>query len=181
MYTAHQWKRYKQGSVQKLTVAQNDGMRLMAKIPRLCSATTMFVSVVQPTSHAVLQNVCRIAVLASMQTCNSYLLTYLCYGPTSVSFCVLNCQYCTHHSLIFEYAFFSQKRKRKHGELNQGEIDSQVFHEKVRFFFLYEEIFFTSRDFIRKCCVLHSKGCINSLCISYTFVLFHNLILHSLI
>lgn len=33
--------------------------------------------------------------------------------------------------LIIQYQFAFQKRKRKHSELNQGEVDSQAFHEKV--------------------------------------------------
>uniref|UniRef100_A0A3Q0SCG3 Methyltransferase 4, N6-adenosine n=1 Tax=Amphilophus citrinellus TaxID=61819 RepID=A0A3Q0SCG3_AMPCI len=34
--------------------------------------------------------------------------------------------------ITIQHQFGFQKRKRKHHELNQGEIDSQVFHEKIR-------------------------------------------------
>ncbi len=33
MHTAHLWRRYRRSSMQKLTVAYNDGMRLLLKVP----------------------------------------------------------------------------------------------------------------------------------------------------
>ena len=55
-YTAHLWCRYKQESMRKLTVAYNDGMRLLLGAPRSSSASSMFVGVGVPTCSAVLRN-----------------------------------------------------------------------------------------------------------------------------
>ena len=67
LYTAHLWRRYKKGSLQKLTVAYNDCMRLLLKAPRCCSASQMFVDINVPTCPAVLRNLiyrfmCRLTV-----------------------------------------------------------------------------------------------------------------------
>ena len=56
MYTAHLWHRYRKCSMRKLTVAYNDCMRLLLKVPRCSSASHMFVSVGVPTCSAVLRN-----------------------------------------------------------------------------------------------------------------------------
>ena len=56
MYTAHLWRQYKKSSIQRLTVAYNDGMRLLLKVPRWSSASQLFVSVGVPNCSAVLRN-----------------------------------------------------------------------------------------------------------------------------
>lgn len=56
MYTAHLWHHCRRSSMQKLTVAYNDGMRLLLKVPRWGSASQLFVSVGVPTCSAVLRN-----------------------------------------------------------------------------------------------------------------------------
>ena len=56
LYTAHLWCRYRQSSLRRLTVAYNDGMRLLLRAPRSCSASHMFVSVGVPTCPALLRN-----------------------------------------------------------------------------------------------------------------------------
>ena len=56
LYTAHLWRNYKKASLQKMTVAYNDCMRLLLKAPRSCSASQMFVEIGVPTCPAVLRN-----------------------------------------------------------------------------------------------------------------------------
>lgn len=56
LYTAYLWCRYKQDSIRKLTVAYNDSMRLLLRVPRDSSASHMFVSAGVPTCAAVLRN-----------------------------------------------------------------------------------------------------------------------------
>ena len=56
LYTAHLWRHYKKGSLQKMTVAYNDCMRLLLGAPRCCSASQMFVEINVPTCPAVLRN-----------------------------------------------------------------------------------------------------------------------------
>ena len=67
LYTAHLWCKYRQSSLRRLTVAYNDGMRLLLRAPRSCSASQMFVKVGVPTCPALLRNLmykfmCRVAV-----------------------------------------------------------------------------------------------------------------------
>ena len=66
LYTAHLWCHYKQSSIRKLTVAYNDSMRLLLRVPRSSSASHMFVSLGVPTCTALLRNLmyrfmCRIS------------------------------------------------------------------------------------------------------------------------
>ncbi len=56
MYTAHLWRCYRKSSMQKLSVAYNDGVRLLLKAPRWSSASRMFVSAGVPTCFAVLRH-----------------------------------------------------------------------------------------------------------------------------
>ena len=56
MYTAQLWRRYRKSSMQRLTVAYNDCMRLLLKVPRCSSASQLFVSVNVPNCSAVLRN-----------------------------------------------------------------------------------------------------------------------------
>ena len=56
LYTAHLWCRYRQESIRRLTVAYNDCMRLLLRVPRSSSASQLFVSVGVPTCPAVLRN-----------------------------------------------------------------------------------------------------------------------------
>ncbi len=56
MYTAHLWWCYRKSSMQKLSVAYNDGLRLLLKVPRWSSASQMFVSAGVPTCSAVLRH-----------------------------------------------------------------------------------------------------------------------------
>ena len=56
LYTGHLWCRYRQESIRRLTVAYNDCMRLLLRVPRSSSASQMFVSVGVPTCPAVLRN-----------------------------------------------------------------------------------------------------------------------------
>ena len=54
LYAAHLWCCYRKGSMQRLTVAYNDSMRLLLKAPRSCSVSQMFVNVGVPTCSAVI-------------------------------------------------------------------------------------------------------------------------------
>ncbi len=56
MYTAHLWRCYRKSSMQKLSVAYNDGLRQLLKVPRWSSASRMFVSAGVPTCFAVLRH-----------------------------------------------------------------------------------------------------------------------------
>lgn len=56
LYTAHLWSKYKKGSLQKLTVAYNDALRLLLKRPRWSSASELFVTSRISTLPAVLRN-----------------------------------------------------------------------------------------------------------------------------
>ena len=56
LYTAHMWCKYKMYSLRKLTVAYNDAMRILFRIPRYLSATQMFANMQVPTCQAVLRN-----------------------------------------------------------------------------------------------------------------------------
>lgn len=56
MYTAHLWCGYKKSSLQKLTVAYNDTMRMLLKLPRWFSASYLFAVSSVPSCEAVLSN-----------------------------------------------------------------------------------------------------------------------------
>lgn len=56
MYSAHLWCNYKKSSLQKLTVAYNDTMRLLLRIPRWFSASYLFAFSNVPSCEAVLRN-----------------------------------------------------------------------------------------------------------------------------
>ena len=56
LYTAHLWRVYRKSNMKKLTVAYNDGMRMLLRIPRWSSASQMFVNVGVPTCHALIRN-----------------------------------------------------------------------------------------------------------------------------
>ena len=56
LYTAHLWSRYRKCSMKKLTVAYNDCMRILLRVPRFLSASQMFVNMQVPTCQAVLRN-----------------------------------------------------------------------------------------------------------------------------
>ena len=56
LYTAHLWRAYRKSNMKKLTVAYNDGMRMLLRIPRWSSASQMFVNVGVPTCHALIRN-----------------------------------------------------------------------------------------------------------------------------
>ena len=67
LYTAQLWCRYRQSSLRRLTVAYNDSMRLLLRIPRSCSASHMFVNTGISTCPAVLRNlmyrfICRLDI-----------------------------------------------------------------------------------------------------------------------
>ena len=90
MYTAHLWHRYRKCSMRKLTVAYNDCMRLLLKVPRCSSASHMFVSVGVPTCSAVLRNLITMigdwlmfADMYVLSVLYFYFLFFIFYGPLS--------------------------------------------------------------------------------------------------
>ena len=65
LYTAHLWYNYRKYSMQRLTVAYNDAMRMLLKVPRYLSASQMFAELQVPACQAVIRNlmfkfICRI-------------------------------------------------------------------------------------------------------------------------
>ena len=56
LYTAHLWYKYKKASLTRLTVAYNDVMRMLLRIPRNSSASRMFADVKTPACQAVIRN-----------------------------------------------------------------------------------------------------------------------------
>ncbi len=56
LYTAHLWYNFKKGSMQRLTVAYNDAMRMLLRVPRYFSASQMFAEVNVPACQAVIRN-----------------------------------------------------------------------------------------------------------------------------
>ncbi len=56
LYTAHLWCNYTTAKLKKLQVAYNDAFRILLKLPRWTSASTLFVNSNVPTFHAVLRN-----------------------------------------------------------------------------------------------------------------------------
>ena len=55
-YTAHLWCKYRTAKLRKLQVAYNDAFRILLKLPRWTSASTLFVTSNVPTFHALLRN-----------------------------------------------------------------------------------------------------------------------------
>ena len=56
LYTAHLWSRYKKSSMKKLTVAYNDAMRMLLRIPRHSSVSKMFADVNIPAPLNIPEN-----------------------------------------------------------------------------------------------------------------------------
>ena len=84
MYTAHLWCHYKQSSIRKLTVAYNDSMRLLLRIPRRSSASQMFVSVGVPTCAAVLRNLMYRFMCRVSESQNNLIAALACPGRSSI-------------------------------------------------------------------------------------------------
>ena len=55
-YTAQLWCKYRTAKLKKLQVAYNDAFRILLKLPRWTSASSLFVTSNVPTFHAVLRN-----------------------------------------------------------------------------------------------------------------------------
>ena len=56
MYTAQLWWSYNTASIRKLNVAYNSVFRLLHRLPRYCSASTMFVDFNVKNCYAVIRN-----------------------------------------------------------------------------------------------------------------------------
>lgn len=56
LYTAHLWSNYKASSMHKLSVAYNDAIRLLMRVPRWHSASQLCVNLGVPTCQALLRN-----------------------------------------------------------------------------------------------------------------------------
>ena len=56
LYTAHLWSNFKKSSLHRLTVAYNDAMRMLLRVPRYFSASQMFAELNVPACSAVLRN-----------------------------------------------------------------------------------------------------------------------------
>ncbi len=56
LYTAHMWFNYRKYSMNRLTVAYNDAMRMLLRIPRYMCASQMFAELWVPACQAVCRN-----------------------------------------------------------------------------------------------------------------------------
>ena len=63
MYTAELLWNYSVASIKKLNVAYNDVCQMMLRLPKCCSASTMFVENCVPNSEAVIRNLVNIFML----------------------------------------------------------------------------------------------------------------------
>ena len=86
LYTAHLWCRYRQNSMRKLTVAYNDCMRLLLKVPRSSSASHMFVSAGVPTCSAVLRNLMYRFICRASESENNIIAVLTNHKRSSVKF-----------------------------------------------------------------------------------------------
>ena len=55
LYTAHLWSNFKKSSLHRLTVAYNDAMIMLLRVPRYLSASQMFAELNVPVCSAVLR------------------------------------------------------------------------------------------------------------------------------
>ena len=86
MYTAHLWRRYKKSSMQKLTVAYNDALRMLLRVPRWSSASQMFVNVGLPNCPAVLRNLMYRCMCRLSSSANSIITALTNPGLSSVRY-----------------------------------------------------------------------------------------------
>ena len=56
LYTAHLWCNFRKHSMKRLTVAYNDAMRLLLRVPRYVSASQMFAELHVPACQGVIRN-----------------------------------------------------------------------------------------------------------------------------
>lgn len=86
LYTAHLWCSYKKRSMQKLSVAYNDSMRMLLKVPRHSSASEMFVNCGVRSCAAVIR-FCAYSFMCRLMTLPNYIIQVLvCPDISSVRF-----------------------------------------------------------------------------------------------
>ena len=118
-YTAHLWCKYRTAKLRKLQVAYNDAFRILLKLPRWTSASTLFVTSNVPTFHALLRNLIYKFMCRLLQSKNEVIMsltdTKLIHGsPLGCGFIGLDaCMYfnlCCHvFVLSFLYGTLSPK------------------------------------------------------------------------
>lgn len=74
LYTAPLWTKYKKGSLQKLQVAYNDGLRILLKKPRWSSASELFCGLGVNTFHALLRNLMYKFICRLDGSCNQIIM-----------------------------------------------------------------------------------------------------------
>lgn len=86
MYTAHLWCSYKKKSLQRLTVAYNDSLRILLKVPRHSSASEMFVNCGVRSCAAAIRHFIYTFICRAVNSPNSIIQALVCPEKSSVRF-----------------------------------------------------------------------------------------------
>ncbi len=86
LYTSHLWFNYCKYSMNRLTVAYNDAMRMFLRISRYMSASQMFAELLVPACQAVCRNLMFKFIIRLYRSENSIISYLVCPGKSDIRY-----------------------------------------------------------------------------------------------